>query len=108
MSGGHFDYKQHYINDIADDIESLIERQGKKIPHSELYGTRAYYAEHPEETIYGAYPIEIQARMREGIKALRIAAVYAQRIDWFLSGDDGEESFIERLKEELDAITKTE
>jgi len=34
---------------------------------------------------------------------LRKAAIYAQRIDWLLSGDDGEESFLERLKEELDA-----
>jgi hypothetical protein len=27
-----------------------------------------------------------------------------QRIDWLLSGDDGEESFIERLKEDLEKL----
>jgi hypothetical protein len=42
--------------------------------------------------------------MKEAVKQLRIAAIYAQRVDWFLSGDDGEESFIERLNEELNEI----
>jgi hypothetical protein len=27
--------------------------------------------------------------------------VYAQRVDWLVSGDDGEESFITRLAEDL-------
>lgn len=32
--------------------------------------------------------------------------IYTQRIDWLLSGDDGEESFHSRLKEELDKLKK--
>ena len=39
--------------------------------------------------------------MKEAIKALKIAQVYAQRVDWLLSGDDGEESFLSRLDDEL-------
>ena len=35
---------------------------------------------------------------------LKKAYVYAQRIDWLLSDDDGEESFHKRLKEELDNL----
>ena len=31
MSGGHFDYNQHKIRDIADKVENLIEKNGKKI-----------------------------------------------------------------------------
>ena len=42
--------------------------------------------------------------MKKGLVALKVAAIYAQRIDWLLSGDDGEESFKRRLKEELDAL----
>ena len=42
--------------------------------------------------------------MKKGLIALKVAAIYAQRIDWLLSGDDGEESFKRRLKEELDAL----
>ena len=39
--------------------------------------------------------------MKEAVKALKIAQVYAQRVDWLFSGDDGEESFLSRLEEEL-------
>ena len=39
--------------------------------------------------------------MREAIKALKIAHIYAQRVDWYLSKDDGEESFISRLEQSL-------
>lgn len=41
---------------------------------------------------------------KDGYKALRIAEIYTQRIDWLVSGDDGEESFRERLKEELELL----
>jgi hypothetical protein len=30
-----------------------------------------------------------------------MAQVYAHRVDWLLSGDDGEESFLRRLAEDL-------
>jgi hypothetical protein len=39
-----------------------------------------------------------------GLKIIKMASVYAHRIDWFLSGDDGEESFKRRLKEELNGL----
>ena len=36
------------------------------------------------------------------IDALRRAEIYAQRVDYLICGDDGEESFHSRLKEELE------
>ena len=36
MSGGHFDYKQHHINEIADGIERIIENNGRKKTQEEL------------------------------------------------------------------------
>jgi len=42
--------------------------------------------------------------MREFDKAVELlkqAHVYVQRIDWLVSGDDGEDSFHSRLKSEL-------
>ena len=39
---------------------------------------------------------------------MEIAEAYAQRVDWLVSGDDGEESFHERLKEDLDDLIKTD
>jgi hypothetical protein len=38
---------------------------------------------------------------KKGLKILKLASIYAQRIDWLLSGDDSEKSFLERLKKEL-------
>lgn len=41
---------------------------------------------------------------RDAIALLRVAEVYARRIDWFLSGDDTEEGFHARLREELERV----
>lgn len=104
MSGGYFDYDQYRINDIANSIERKLNRQGKEKPKDELYGDEEYFERYPDEKYYDTYPKIVQEKMREAVKQLKIAAVYAQRVDWFLSGDDGEESFIERLAEDLKAL----
>ena len=75
MSGGHFDYKQHHIEQIADDIEYLIENN-----------------EYSKKTL---------KELKRGLKIMRKAYIYAQRIDWLASVDEGEETFLKRLKDEL-------
>ena len=102
MSGGRFNYTQYHIDDIANYIQEELDNQGKEIPKERLWCIESYYEEHPDERFYPTYPEDIQEAFREGIKHLKIASIYAQRIDWFLSGDDGEDSFRRRLKEELD------
>jgi hypothetical protein len=89
MSGGHFDYQQYRIGQIADDIQILIETNGstERNEHGDRIGR--------------GYPEEVVDRFREAVKVLRTAQVYAQRIDWLVSGDDGPESFLRRLEEEL-------
>ena len=89
MSGGSFDYRQWVINEIADEIENII-KNNNSTETNEWGDAKGY-----------GYPADIIESFREGVKHLRIAAVYAQRIDWLLSEDDGEESFRERLKEDL-------
>lgn len=89
MSGGYFGYKQHYINDIADEIA--------RIPGENL--KNEYEEDYSRETI---------ARFKEAVVLLRKAAIYTQRIDWLLSGDDGEESFHEQLNEELKELNHEE
>ena len=37
-----------------------------------------------------------------GLDYLNLAGIYTQRLDWLFSGDDGEDSFFERLEEELE------
>ena len=80
MSGGFFDYKQYYIEDMACSIEKVITENE---------------AEFSEDTL---------EEFNRGVQLLRLAGLYAQRIDWLLSGDDGEDSFHERLSEETDKL----
>ncbi len=110
MSGGHFDYKQWHINQIADDVEKLIERNGREKTREELkeegWRDNDWYEKYPEDLYYYKYSDEVIKKFKESLTILRQAAVYAQRIDWLLSGDDGEESFLERLEKELLELKK--
>lgn len=83
MSGGYFDYKQHVIDDIASEIEELIEEND---------GVGYHYS--PATII----------EFKSALAFLRYAAVYAQRIDWLVSGDDAEETFHKRLQDDLEKV----
>jgi hypothetical protein len=48
------------------------------------------------------YNKEVIEKFQEAVKILKTGEIYTQRIDWLLSGDDGEESFLRRLKEDLE------
>lgn len=39
--------------------------------------------------------------MKDAYKQIRIAQIYAQRVDWMMSGDDSEETMQQRLEENL-------
>ena len=83
MSGGHFQYKQWEIGNIADEVEQLIIDNDSKGYH---------------------FTPETIAEFKLGLKILRCAHVYAQRIDWLVSGDDGEDSFHRRLKHDMEKL----
>ncbi len=110
MSGGAFDYNQYKIGNIADDIEKVIERNGRKKTKEELkeefWHQPDWYEKYPEDLYYYEYPNEVIEKFKEAVKILRQAEVYAQRVDWLLSGDDGEESFLKRLEEDLNKLEK--
>ena len=92
MSGGHFQYKQWEISNIADEVEQLILTNDSE--EKNQWGDRKGYHYTPET-------IE---EFKKGLILLRQAYVYAQRIDWLVSGDDGEDSFHSRLKFELEKL----
>lgn len=79
----------------------------KEIFTGEVYEVRSYTYEEYEPDDYGEIPFfpdyseETIKEFRKGVEILKKAQVYANRIDWLMSGDDGEESFHKRLKEEL-------
>ena len=97
MSGGHFDYQQYRLHDIAESIEEEISHNNIKPD-----GWDAWCGEWNGQ-LYSDETIE---KFKEGVKFLRIAETYAQRIDWLLSGDDGEEEFHKRLKQDLEELDK--
>lgn len=169
MSGGHFDYQQYRIEEIAEHLEKDIAdiefaKEIGKVKKKELYchlvdtdsgskywphwlvemcyryetrdefvkslRNRCEFSEKDGKIFFndnnGIYEVvvyegeseewadgnwhhefedpEILEEFKKGLKILKTAAIYAQRIDWLLSGDDGEQSFKERLKEELDEL----
>ena len=93
MSGGYFDYKDHYINDIADKIQHcLIDTNEDETLNR--WGDRNGRFLKPE----------MIAKFQEAVLVLRIAAVAVHRIDCYISGDDGEETFFEQWDEEIENI----
>ena len=92
MSGGHFQYKQYEIEHIADQVEQMIlDNDSEELNE---YGDQKGYH----------YSEETMAEFRKAFIILRQAHIYVQRIDWLVSGDDGEDSFHRRLKDELDKV----
>jgi len=85
LSGGYFEYQQYHIQDI---IEKLEETKVK--------------IENDEEYHQYDKKKELLQEISNGIDYLNLAQIYTQRLDWLFSGDDGEDSFFERLEEELD------
>jgi hypothetical protein len=106
MSGGHFDYDQYKIGYIADSIERLVQKNGVKKTREELkdegWRDPEWYEKYPEDLYHHRYPDHVIEKFKEGVRILREAQVYAHRIDWLVSGDDGEESFARRLKDDLE------
>lgn len=102
MSGGTFDYKQFHIGEIAREIERVIETEESEPP---VKKEKSKYNWAIEEEIYRHnLSKETLDEFKKGVKLLKQAEVYAQRIDWLLEGDDGEETFHERLKEDLEKL----
>jgi hypothetical protein len=111
MSGGHFDYIQTRFEwQIIEPIESLIENNGREKTKEELkeesWRGDDWYEKYPEDKFHYKYPDDIVDEFKNAVYYLKIAQIYTQRIDWLVSGDDGEDSFRRRLEEELNKIKK--
>ncbi|RLB94073.1 MAG: hypothetical protein DRH26_02285 [Deltaproteobacteria bacterium] len=90
MSGGYFDHKQFLLTDIAGDIEFLITTNDSMEINS--------YGEEKGRN----YSPETIAKFKATAEMLHKAGNMVQRIDWLISGDDSEESFHSRWKEEVE------
>jgi len=94
MSGGHFQYKQYELGHMADEIEQLIlDNDSEKVnEYGDIKG-------------YGYSPETIE-KFKLACMTLLLAQIYVQRIDWLVSGDDGEDSFHRRLDADIDALDR--
>lgn len=81
MSGGRFDYIQYRLDDAADHIEEAITTND--VGTDDMWDTARNY------------PPEILEAFREGVKSIRRTRQMIHAIDYLLSGDHSEESFLE-------------
>lgn len=129
---GRFSYDGRYWNhfESIDEVREHFRRIGgdkilsdKELPNGELEIT-VYYKRTDETLVFTSYTEEVYLdelgreiyqpeyseetikEFKNAIRTLRMAQVYAQRADWLICGDDGEESFHERLAEDLAKITE--
>lgn len=88
MSGGFFDYNQYKISEIRDQLERVLNNS---------------VSEDDDNFREDGYNLseEVRVEFENAIKFLEVAEIYVQRIDWLLCGDDGEEQFLKRLRDEL-------
>ena len=94
MSGGeYFDYDQYRIGYIIERIEDLI--RNNKSKEKNQYG----------EYIYKHYPLDVIKKFKTGLKHIKLAQVYIDRIDYLLADDDGIDSFKERLEKDLKGLS---
>lgn len=107
MSGGYWDYLQYRFTDVYEDIRNTIENNGKELSEAEMkahWNYPEWFEKYPEDKFHHKYPSHIIEEFRIGANIIQQAQVYMDRIDRLLSGDDGEETFLERLKEDLNKI----
>lgn len=93
MSGGHFNYDQYKIDKIADQVEQLIRSNDDQTP--DRFG----------DPVGRGFDDGVICQFQYGLKVLREAAIFAQRIDWLVSGDDSPESFLRRLGDDLGGVS---
>lgn len=113
MSGGSFEYLQYRFNEIIEPIKDLIFKNGKPKTREEIkaedYGRDPdWYEKYPEDKFHIKYSDEVIEQFKIAVQKVKEAQIYTHRIDWLISGDDGEESFLRRLKEELNELENLE
>lgn len=90
MSGGHFSHSEYTLETIADEIQEVIETN--KSTRKDCFG-------YP---IGRNYNDDTIAKFKEAVALLRKSKKMVRRIDYLLSGDDGEDSFHSRWWQEIE------
>ena len=83
MSGGHFDYKDMYLNEIAESLDELV--KNNNIPDDYNYCNN--------------FSKETLKEFQDVSKLLKELRKRISNIDLLVEGDNGEETFLKILKE---------
>ncbi|MCR2005628.1 hypothetical protein NSB20_08805 [Bacteroides acidifaciens] len=87
---------KRYMSDVPDDEQIPV-----------LYSIHhCVYDRYPYDSNVLELSDETLDAMKEAYRQIRIAEIYATRVDWMMSGDDSEDSFRERIKEDLEEFEK--
>jgi len=102
MSGGHYDYIFSTIELLADNIEGEFIKDGKymtedwSIPYNQAGDRPMVEADHLYDATEEQKPI-ILKEIKSLVNDLKDCAKRAKELDWYLSGDTGASSYLERL-----------
>lgn len=89
MSGGHFDFSEYRLETIITELQEIIE------------GNQATVCCSDQSTCYSPETI---TSFKKAIQSIKIAKIMIGRISHLLEGDDSEENYHIRLKEELSKV----
>lgn len=105
MSGGSMDYAFWKIQEAANSIQEELANVELRRKVGRLLDVYERYREEHPELDYLKSPEALTdgviKRLRDALVCVRKASIYAQRVEWLTSGDDGYENFCMCLDEEL-------
>ena len=108
MSGGTWSYMQYRLDEVLEGIRHELSIADAKYTEDEIksdpYSFQFIEPGDPKSVIGGDK--EVVEIFKQALEVVAKAQVYIQRCDWFLAGDDGNESLKERLNEELSEIDR--
>ena len=105
MSGGSMDYVFVKIREAARHIQNELANAELRRKSGRFFDVSEYYQKQNHDVGYLKSPEALTdavvKRLIDALMCVRQAAIYAERVEWLTSGDDGYESFCLRLDEEL-------
>lgn len=98
MSGGTFNYQEMHIERMAEYVRSTYLKHKSK--------EWILFAQTHRDEYFQPYSKETLAVFKRAYKILRMAYICAKCIDYLQSGDDDEQSFLEKIRQKEESLNK--